>query len=219
MNDPTDADWSAFSALDCMTNHWHRPDWPPGRTAYYWYLDFTGYPDLRELATHCQKAVDGDYFDSVDSSGLHMTLAKVAFEDQIDEVGLDRLARAAGRAVAGFGAIPATVGPLAGSRGALSFSASPRSAFDRLRGVLVRATCDAGYRGESDVAGRFRPHVGIAYCNRTTDAGPIVEQVRQLRELDRVPAHVRECVLVALTRYERSYSWQVRYRLPLVAAR
>lgn len=199
-----------------MTNHWDRPDWPAGRTAYYWYLDFTGYPDLRELAIHCQGAV-GEHFDPVDADGLHMTLAKVAFDDEIDQAGLNRVARAAGQAVAGFGAIHATVGPLAGSRGALSLSASPRAAIDRLRVALVRATCEAGYPAGAEAAGPFRPHIGIAYCNRTTDARPIVEKVRQLRELDRITAHVRECVLVALTRHERSYSWLVRYRLPLAA--
>ncbi|MCO1658105.1 2'-5' RNA ligase family protein [Pseudonocardia humida] len=101
----------------------------------------------------------------------------------------------------------------------LSFSASPRAAIDDVRTALVRATHDAGYPADSDAAGRFRPHVGIAYCNRTTDARPIIEQVRELRKLDRVTVHVRDCVLVALTRHERSYIWRVRHRLPLSPAR
>lgn len=214
-DDPADADWSAFAALERMTNHWDRPDWPSGRTAYYWYLDFTGYPDLEELALHCQAVIAGEHFDPVAADELHMTLAKIAFADEIDQDGLDRVARAAGQAVAGLGAIPMIVGPLAGSRGALSFSASPRAKIGDLLAALTRATRDAGYPADSDPAGRFRPHVGIAYCNRTTDARPIIEQVGKLRELDRVTAHVRECVLVALTRHERSYSWRVRHRLPL----
>jgi hypothetical protein len=217
--DPTDADWSAFAALERMESHWERPGWLPGRTAYYWYLDFTGYPDLQELAIQCQGVIAGAHFDLVAADGIHMTLAKVAFADEIDQAGLNRVARAAGCAVAGLGGIPVTVGPLAGSRGALSFSASPRAAIDHLRRTLVRATRDAGYPAETNTAGSFRPHVGIAYCNRTTDARPIIEQVRKLRELNRVTAHVRECVLVALTRYERSYSWRVRHRLSLDPAR
>jgi 2'-5' RNA ligase len=217
--DPADADWSAFAALDRMMNHWDRPDWPPGRTAYYWYLDFTGYPDLEELALQCQAVIAGEHFDPVAADELHMTLAKIAFADEIDQAELNRVVRAAGSAVARFGAIPVTVGPLAGSRGALSFSVSPRATIDHLRTSLVRATRDAGHRVESDTSGSFRPHVGIAYCNRTTDARPIIKQVGKLRELDRVTTNVRECVLVALTRHERSYSWRVRHRLPLDPAR
>jgi hypothetical protein len=217
--DPTDADWSAFAALKSMTDHWDRPGWSPGRTAYYWYLDFTGYPDLRKLAIHCQRVIAAECFDTVAADGLHMTLAKVAFADEIDQAGLNRVARTAGRAVAGFGAISVMVGPLAGSRGALSFSASPRAKIDQLRAALLRATCDAGYPVEADTTGLLRPHVGIAYCNRTIDARPVIEQVRKLRELDRVTVHVRDCVLVALTRHERSYSWRVRHRVPLDPAR
>jgi 2'-5' RNA ligase len=217
-DDTADADWSAFAALEHMTNHWDRPDWPPGRTAYYWYLDFTGYPDLKELALHCQAVIAGEQFDPVAADELHMTLAKIACADEIDQAKLNRIARAAGPAVAGFGAIPLMVGPLAGSRGALSFSVSPRATIDHLRASLVRATRAAGCP-VADTSGSFRPHVGIAYCNRTTDARPIIKQVSKLRELDRVTTHVRECVLVALTRHERSYSWKVRYRLPLDPAR
>jgi hypothetical protein len=151
--DPTDADWSAFAALERMESHWERPGWLPGRTAYYWYLDFTGYPDLQELAIQCQGVIAGAHFDLVAADGIHMTLAKVAFADEIDQAGLNRVARAAACAIAGFGAIPVTIGPLAGSRGALSFSASPRATIDDLRGTLVRATRDAGCPGRDRDSG------------------------------------------------------------------
>lgn len=217
--DPIDADWSTFAALERMESHWDRPDWPPGRTAYYWYLDFTGHTEVRELASRCQRVVAGEHFDPVAADGLHMTLAKVAFADEIDQAGLNRVARTASRAVAGFGVMSLTIGPLAGSRGALSFSAAPRAVVDDLRAALVQATHDAGYTARADTADLFRPHVGIAYCNRTTNARPIIEQVRTLRELDRVTVQVRDCALVALTRHERSYIWRVRHRLPLSPAR
>jgi hypothetical protein len=59
----------------------------------------------------CQGVIAGAHFDLVAADGIHMTLAKVAFADEIDQAGLNRVARAAGCAIAGFGAIPVTIGP------------------------------------------------------------------------------------------------------------
>ncbi len=57
-----------------------------------------------------------------------------------------------------------------------------------------------------------------AYCNRSIDARGVIAQVETLRALPRVKVCIREALLVALTRNERSYSWEGVHRIPLVHA-
>lgn len=213
-----DADWETFSGLHQMKNHWDRAGWHPGRMAYYWYLSFRNAHAVQVLAADCQAVVDGPHFDTVDLSDLHMTLERVACAEDIDAAGLTTVQEFATRRLGGFGAFDLTVGPLAGSDEALSFSASPRARVSDLRVSLLKATQTAGYALDISDSRPFRPHVGIAYCNRSVDVRPIVEQVRSLRTLRRVTVNISEALLVALTRNERSYSWEITHRVLLAPA-
>lgn len=197
-----------------MVNHWDRPGWRPGRTAYYWYLAFGDQPEVRALAGRCQDVVAAPYFDLVDESELHMTLERVAFVEDIGPAELHKIRRIADDLLTEFAALNVTIGPLAGSTGALSFSAEPRDRLDELRSLLVMANQRTGVPTNSE-ATSFRPHVGIAYCNRATDTREIIEQVEALRSLPTVTICIREVLLVALTRHERSYTWEAVHRTPL----
>lgn len=212
---PDDPDWAAFAALDRMTNHWDRPGWRPGRTAYYWYLSFRDQPAVQALAERCQAAVAAPCLDLVAPADLHMTVERVAFADEIEESGLRDVVRNARIAARGFGELRFQVGPLAGSKGALSFSAAPRRRLVELHSLVLRATHSAGFAANVPATGKFRPHVGIGYCNRTVDARPIIEQVRGVRTLPPVNVCISELTLVALTRHERAYSWEIVDRLAL----
>jgi 2'-5' RNA ligase len=185
--------------------------------AYYWYLAFGDQPEVRALASRCQDAVAAPHFDLVTGSELHMTLERVAFAEDIDAERLQIVQRCTDRLVEGFGPLHVTIGPLAGSTGALSFSAEPRDRLGALRSLLVSANEEFGVPVESETQ-PFRPHVGIAYCNRSVDARRIIAQVEALRGLPRVKVCIREALLVALTRNERSYSWTAVHRAPLVPA-
>ena len=210
-----DTDWAAFAALDRMTNHWDRRGWRPGRSAYYWYLSFRNHREVQALAKRCQVAIAAPHFDLVELSDLHMTLERVAFIDEIGEDRLQQVEANAGRALDGFSCLQFNVGPLAGSRGALSFSATPKQQLQEMRSRLLEATHAAGLATQTQVSDPFRPHVGIGYCNRTTDAAPIIDQVRALRALPPVTVCISEVVLVALTRHQRAYTWDVIFNLPL----
>lgn len=210
-----DPDWLAFAALDRMTNHWHRPGWRPGRSAYHWYLSFRDEPAVHALARECRPAVAGAYFDPVRPADLHMTVERVGFTNEIGPAELESVARIARSRLADVAALDLTIGPLAGSSGALSFSAAPKERLADLRHTLLSATQSAGFATDVLASYPFRPHVGIGYCNRTIDARPIIDRVRRLRALPPVSVHVREVVLVELTRHERAYSWTVTHRLPL----
>jgi len=211
----TDLNWESFAALQYLHNHWDRPDWPPGRTAYYWYLCFNEEPEIRALAARCQSAVAGPHLDLVDLNDLHMTLESIAFSDEINTAGLRAVRRLARQRLANVNSFEIVVGPLSGSSGALSFSVSPHAKLDRLRSGLLQASQEAGYAVDRSRSRPFRPHIGIGYCNRTIEARKIVEQVRALRRLPRVTVQAGEVALVSLTRNERSYSWTVVDRLRL----
>jgi hypothetical protein len=211
----TDPDWTAFAALDRMTNHWDRPGWRPGRSAYYWYLSFRDQPAVQALAGQCQAVFDAPYFDLIARTYLHMTVQRVAFTDEFNESDLLRLEETTRRALSTFGELRFAVGPLAGSRGALSFSTAPHDRLLELRSQLFSATHSAGIALGASPADTFRPHVGIGYCNRTVDASPIIKQVRQLRALRPVNVCISELTLVELTRHERSYTWDIVATVPL----
>ena len=212
-----ETDWAAFAAVSSMVNHWDRPGWRPGRMAYYWYLGFGDQPEVRALAGRCQDVIAAPHFDLVDGSELHMTLEHVGFAEDVDAERLRVVQRSADRLLTGFGPLEITIGPLAGSTGALRFSAEPRDRLNALRSFLVLANHESGIPVDSEEQ-PFRPHVGIAYCNRNTDARPIVAQVEALRTLPRVNVCISEALLVALTRNERSYSWEAVHRIPLTLA-
>lgn len=213
-----DTDWLSFAALDRMTNHWDRPGWRPGRSAYYWYLSFRDEPAVHALAQRCRPAVAGPHFDPVEPSDLHITLERVGLVEDVAAEQLNNVARTAARKLAKFAAFDVRIGPLAGSSGALSFSASPMRKLSDLRFLLLAATRAAGFASDISASHHFRPHVGIGYCNQAIDAGPIIDRVRQLRALPTVTVRVGEVVLVELTRHERAYGWTVKHRLPLAIA-
>ncbi len=198
-----------------MTNHWDRPGWRPGRAAYYWYLSFRDQPEVQALAEQCQSAFDAPHFDFIEPTDLHMTLERIAFTDEVDGNAQWSAEKNARTALRTFGAMQFQVGPLTGSRGALSFSASPTDRLHELRSRLLTATHSAGFALDVSASDSFRPHVGIGYCNRTVDALPIIEQVRALRALPPVDVCISKLTLVELTRNERSYTWDIVSTLPL----
>ena len=177
-----DRDWNAFISLDQMTNHWSRASWWPGRRAFYWYLTFDCNSELRSLTEQCQSAIEAPHFDLVPPGDLHMTIARIGFEDELREDELDAVVTAASRAGQRISSFDMLIGPLAGSSGAISFSVAPLEPIQRVREVLL-ATSAEGRKNSKSTNNYFRPHVGIAYCNTTIPTSRIVPKIQPLREL------------------------------------
>lgn len=210
----TEADWHAFSALERMMSHWDRAGWWPGRSGYYWYLTFEDASPLRSLATRCQQVfAEHVGFDLVPTNDLHMTLDRIGFEDEVTKSQLSLISRGVELAASQWAPLTITVGPLAGSSGALSFSASPKDSINTLRLELSRVSQQFSEAVLSEPA--FRPHIGIAYCNSSLPAGPIIETVSQLRQIAPIQVPVTQVSLVRLTRLERAYRWSVHQRVRL----
>lgn len=207
-------DWTAFSALPEMTDHWARPGWSDGARAYYWMLTFPRRSELTALALHCQEALAPLGLDPVPADGLHITLARVGTRDVVTHGRLDSLARTAARVLPATFTLRAV--PLAGSRGAVRFSVGPWNPLVGLHAMLLHAGQSEGIVPRKPTA-LFRPHLSIAYNNRLCSAEPIVDIVASLRSLPAVELAIAEVQLVELRRDRAAYRWEVLESLPLTA--
>ncbi|MFJ8685805.1 2'-5' RNA ligase family protein [Micromonospora wenchangensis] len=204
-------DWARYRALDHLVNHWERTGWCPGRRSYHWMICLGESETVRALATRCQAALGHiPTLDLVPLKWLHLTVQKVGFTDEVPAAHLDQIVAAAQRRLAVIPPIPLRVGPLAGSAGAVRFSAGPHPLVRSVRQALRQALAEV--RGERAVPTRataFVPHVSIAYNNTPTDATPVIDAVARLRRVASVTTVVHRVELVELRREPRSYAWDV----------
>ncbi|MGW5689610.1 2'-5' RNA ligase family protein [Streptomyces asiaticus] len=207
-------DWTAFSTLEEMTDHWSRPGWADGSRACYWMLTFPGTPTLADLTARCQKELDTLELDMVPPDGLHITLARVGTPDAVSLRQLEALTRGAARDLPD--AFTLRVMPLAGSQGAVRFSVGPWTPLVRLHAALAKAGRTEGLAPRKPTS-VFRPHLSLAYNNRRRPAGPVVDVVASLRALPAVDIEVAEVRLVELCRVGVTYRWDVLENLPLAA--
>src|SRR5207245_660305 len=103
------------------------------------------------------------YLDPVPLESLHLTLPRLGWADQLTRRAVDSIAEAAALRCARLKPFALTVGPLAGSPGAVRFSVAPWGPIFALRQELLRAA--QAVNGSTYTEDDFRPHVGIAYCN------------------------------------------------------
>jgi hypothetical protein len=199
-----------------MHNHWDRPGWWPGRQSFHWFLTFADVGALHTLVAACQRQLAFPFLDPVPAAGLHLTVCRLGFTDELTPAGLDAaLSTAAGRCRT-LARFTLRVGPLAGSAGAVRFTVTPWEPLLALRDVATDAAASAGTgNGATADSSAFRPHIGIAYCNSSVPTAAILGRVAALRTLPPVDVHVHALHLVRLRRDTRTYQWDVVAALPL----
>lgn len=211
-------DWLAFRGVEAMENHWERPGWSLGRRSYHWMLSFHEAPGVRKLAAECQARLRDPSFDHVPLDALHVTLGRVAFTDEIDGATAYAAAENATEPCARLCPFDLTIGPLAGSGGALRFSVAPWIPLLALHQVLAAATRRVlGGRAVMDTAA-FRPHLSIAYANATVPVSSLLPVLADLRQLETTSAVVHAVELVELRRDGRTYRFEELVRVKLQAA-
>ena len=169
---------------------------------------------LKSMVRRCQQIVAQDpNFDLIPVNDVHMTLDRVAFEDEIPERTIEAVEHEAAAIARQFPAFRAEVGPLSGSPGALSFSVAPFDPLNQLRLSLTNATASIIEGAVPSEA--FRPHVGIAYCNSAVPARPIIDAVHSVRNVPPINVLISRVSLVRLSRLERAYRWSARRRFSL----
>jgi 2'-5' RNA ligase len=199
-------DWNAFCEVDALHDHWDRPGWTPGRRSYHWYITLGHQPALIDLVQRCQQQLAAFELDPVPPESLHLTLCRVGFTEEVTQQEARSVAEAARRRVGGLGPLRLAVGPLAGSGGALGFSVSPWEPLIELHDRLIE-TRAAVLGGPADTS-RFRPHVGIAYSNRTMAASPVRQAMEPLRRLTPLEVTVGAADLVILRLEDHAYRWR-----------
>lgn len=210
-------DWHLFRSLKHLTNHWERPGWENGQRAYYWYFTFENSTELQSLAAQCQNTLAMPTLDPIPLGELHMTIDRLGREEEFKPSHISAIGEAARRACQNLPRIRLEIGPLAGSAGAIRFTATPYEPLFRLRETLRRAAIEC-VPGISFEAAEFRPHVGIAYSNSRMLAGPIIHRVESLRHISRVAVNLSGLSLVLLERRDHAWSWTPVEQVPLAGA-
>lgn len=217
---PEQQDWHHFQQLTHLTNHWQRPGWTDGRTSYHWLLALDNEPELAAMARQCQASLsDLPILDFVPPDTLHLTLQKVGFTDEVCGAQLRTVADTTAQRCADLASFVLHIGWLAGSDGAIRFTALPVETVVRVRQAVLETLIDVCSPATDQPAGStaFWPHVSIAYFNRPTPATPaIIERVGQLRSLPPAKVHVQALDLVELRRDDRVYRWELIARAELL---
>lgn len=78
----------SFRNIRWLRNHWSRP---VGPRSYYWYLTFEDSFELHNVTKKCQEAIAFPYYDLTAPRDLHLTLDRIAFEDDITRDQLDAI--------------------------------------------------------------------------------------------------------------------------------
>jgi 2'-5' RNA ligase len=201
-----------FRTIRWLTNHWARP---VGPRAYYWYLTFERFSDLHSLAERCQRVISFPHYDLTPPSGLHLTLDRIAFEDDVTRNDLSAVEAAAGRVCQKIAPFEITIGALGGTPGAIGFTAYPERPIRFLRDAVRGATLSV-HPSAPIKHSAFHPHVAIAYCNSDDiPATETVAAVEGVRATASVRATIKDVSLVLLTRRPRAYEWSTMLRIPL----
>ncbi|MEU4347113.1 2'-5' RNA ligase family protein [Streptomyces sp. NPDC023838] len=187
-----------------MANHWDRPGWNEDTRAYYWMLTFPGNSPLIKHMQQCQRALAHLDFDNIDADGLHLTLGRIGLVDDVTDDQLDQLTRDAQRKISGSFTLQAI--PLTASRGAIRYSVAPWTPIVELHQTLNAIGAANGLPPHKPTT-VLRPHIGLAYANRTLPADRVRTALRPLRELKPVDIPVHQVDLVELRREGRAYRW------------
>jgi 2'-5' RNA ligase len=215
---PEEADWHRFRQLCQLGSHWERPGWVAGRRSYHWLLTFERASDLQELAVRAQEPFgDLSQFDLVPLGELHLTIQRVAFTDELPLSRLPAVVAAVRRRCQDVAPFRLRVGWLAGSAGAIRFTALPVASVVAVRAMVTRQTTTTDVHGDapSCASENFWPHISIAYSNTVQPAAPIAIHIGALRHLSPAEILVTNIALVELRREDRAYRWEVVERVGL----
>jgi 2'-5' RNA ligase len=208
-------DWHAFDQVTTMIDHWDRPNWDPEMRAIYWLLTFSS-PLLVDHAQQCRSVIRHLDLDEIDRESLHLTLGRIGLIDALPRSQLRRLAAAVRRQRLPHG-FPLSAIPMTASRGAVRYSVARWTPVLALHAQLARASSTAGLPPMSS-SGYLRPHLGIAYCNRSLPASEVRAAIEPLRLLPPVPLFVDRVQMVEMWRTDAAYHWQIVEEMPLPAA-
>ncbi|MFF0491979.1 2'-5' RNA ligase family protein [Nocardia sp. NPDC004068] len=204
--------------MSAMASPADRGDDPPAEAlGYYWFLTFEHALELHAAVKGCQRHIDPDLFDLMPTSGLHLTVDRIARVGEITPEHLDAIAAAAVLTCQAQHPLALRLAHVTSLRGAIGFIVTPADAVralrDRVRAATLAIFPDAPVKMSASA-----PHITIAYP-ASENASAVAASTAT--EIDAVIAPIEvvvtEAVLVWLKRGRRGYTWEVQARIPLRA--
>ncbi|MCA1602153.1 MAG: 2'-5' RNA ligase family protein, partial [Acidobacteria bacterium] len=135
----------------------------------------------------------------------------MAFTDEFPASGLSAVVATVRQRCQDMAPLRLRIGWLAGSTGAIRFTALPIEPIAEVHAMTVTPTntpVDTPGHISTYATEEFWPHVSIAYSNSTQSAAPVVAQVEALRHVPPAEVLVTSVALVELRREGRVYRWE-----------
>ena len=205
-------------AKELRDHWWWRPGWHVGQRALTWHLTFEGQTDLHRLVERYHEALAPfPGLEPVPVPWLHLTMQGVGFTSEVTAEDTVRIEKASRERLAGLPAPALTFGRavVADEAIVLPLDEEGERAVRAVRAAIregIGAVWGAGNVPES--SSHYRPHVSVAYSNRTQDAAPVVDAVAEIGEHS-VRLDVTTASLIAIHRDRKVYEWDVVAEVPI----
>jgi hypothetical protein len=202
-----------------MRDHWWwRPGWHVGQRALTWHLTFEGQTDLHRLVERYHEAlVPFPGLEPVPVPWLHLTMQGVGFTSDVSAEDTARIEKAVRERLADLPAPALTFGQaiVADEAVVLPPDEEGEKTIHAVRAAIrdgIGAVWGAGNVPES--SSHYRPHVSVAYSNRTQDAAPVVGALKGIGKQSArlvVPA----ASLIVIHRDHQIYEWETVIEVPI----
>ena len=201
-----------------LLDHWvWRPEWTQNRTCLYWYLTFREDEIVSAVGGPALRAVRRtDWLDAVPPRWCHVTVADVAFTDDLRPADIEQVTVAVAQALADEDHLRLTLGPLQTFRTAVVLETHPLGRLRAVKAEVRRATSAVlGQRHTDFHRTLFWPHVSLGYVNRPVDAETAATFRASMPPVE-ARIDVNALTLAAVTRIGRGYKWQVEAQVDLL---
>lgn len=202
-----------------MRDHWWwRPGWHVGQRALTWHLTFEGQTDLHRLVERYHEALAPfPGLEPVPVPWLHLTMQGIGFASDVSAEDTQRIEEAARARLANLSAPTLTFGRAIVADEAVVLPLD-KGGDDAVRAVrtAIREGIGAVWGADNvpESSSHYRPHVSVAYSNRTQDAAPVVDAVVEAGEQS-VRLDVTTASLISIHRDRKVYEWEVVVEVPI----
>jgi len=208
----------SFPTAAELRDHWvWRPEWTEHRTCLYWYLTFREDEIVAAIGDEALQAVGRtSWMDAVPPRWGHVTVADVAFTDELGSGDVERVTNAVADALADEDHLRLSLGPVRAFRTAVVLETWPLVRLRSVQGEVRRATSAALGDRYLDFHGKlYWPHLSLGYVNRTVDAATAETFLESMPAVE-ARIDVNALTLAAVTRIGRGYRWQVEAQVELL---
>lgn len=197
-----------------VSDHWWwRPGWRIGRRFYACHITFENAPKVRSLAATYQERLKGlDGLDLIPQPWLHLTMQGIGFTDEISNNEIESITTAISSRLAKMTRPVVTFGRPSVQTEAIFLPATPADGIKDVRKKTQQAIQeilgpDRSPDTDIDKAlHSYRPHMSIAYVNKTGSAASYVEALSEALP-DPVRQEIRTVSILTFHRDNRMYEW------------